>query len=148
VIFLLKGHAFPGYWRSEKYFDEFRQAHPDLVQPDVRGVSENTSGAIAQRDPWIIDKDSYAEVLQYVNAWKLVPLESVRLTEYSGFWDAVDAGRANLDDKREFHSMVDIALAREKQVTPLPILWNIHEFPRRQYRHAPRQGCRRPRPGR
>jgi hypothetical protein len=51
-----------------------------------------------------------------------VPLESVRLTENSGFWDAVEAGRENLADKREFYSMVDIALAREKQVTPLPLL--------------------------
>lgn len=122
VIFLLEGHAFPGYWRSETYFDEFRQARPELVEPAAAMINLNATGALAQRDPWIIEKENYREVVQYVNAGKLVPLESVRLTENSGFWDAVEAGRENLADKREFHSMVDIALAREKQVTPLPLL--------------------------
>jgi hypothetical protein len=122
VIFLLEGHAFPGYWRSETYFDEFRQARPELVEPAAAMTNLNATGAVAQRDPWIIEKENYREVVQYVNDGKLVPLESVRLTENSGFWDAVEAGRENLADKREFHSMVDIALAREKQVTPLPLL--------------------------
>lgn len=122
VIFLLEGHAFPGYWRSETYFDEFRQARPELVESAAAVTNLNTTGAVAQRDPWIIEKENYREVVQYVNAGKLVPLESVRLTENSGFWDAVEAGRENLADKREFYSMVDIALAREKQVTPLPLL--------------------------
>lgn len=57
-----------------------------------------------------------------MNAGKLVPLETVRLTENCGFWEAIDAGRDNLRPKREFAAMVDIALARENQVTPLPIL--------------------------
>lgn len=121
VIFLFDGHAFPGYWRSETYFDEFRQARPELVDPAAM-VNLNATGALAQRDPWIIEKENYREVVQYVNDGKLVPLESVRLTENSGFWDAVEAGREHLAEKREFHSMVDIALAREKQVTPLPLL--------------------------
>jgi len=122
VIFLLDGHAFPGYWRSETYFDEFRQARPELVEPAAAMLNRSTSGAVAQRDPWIIEKENYREVVQYVNAGKLVPLEAIRLTENCGFWDAIEAGRENLADKRKFHSMVDIALAREKQVTPLPIL--------------------------
>jgi hypothetical protein len=122
VIFLLEGHAFPGYWRSDTYFKEFRQARPELVEPAAAMTNLNATGAVAQRDPWIIEKENYREVVQYVNDGKLVPLESVRLTENSGFWDAVEAGRENLADKREFHSMVDIALAREKQVTPLPLL--------------------------
>lgn len=122
VIFLLEGHAFPGYWRSDTYFDEFRQARPELVEPEAAMIKLNASGAVAQRDPWIIETENYREIVQCINTGKLVPLETVRLTENSGFWDAVEAGREQLSDKREFHSMVDIALAREKQVTPLPLL--------------------------
>jgi hypothetical protein len=122
VIFLLEGHAFPGYWRSDTYFDEFIQARPELVEPAAGMINLNAGGALAQRDPWIIEKENYREVVQYVNDGKLVPLETVRLTENCGFWDAVEAGREHLADKSEFHSMVDIALARAKQVTPLPIL--------------------------
>ena len=127
VIFLLEGHAFPGYWRSDIFLEEFRQARPDHIRSEAIPSSASDSGAVAQRDSWIIGKDCYREIVQHVNAGKLVPLETVRLTENCGFWDAVDAGRDHLADEVEFHSMVDIALAREKQVTPLPILGNAHD---------------------
>jgi hypothetical protein len=51
----------------------------------------------------------------------LVPLESVSLTERTGFRDAIDGGLENLKSRRRFHSMLDIARAREARVTPLPI---------------------------
>jgi len=50
-----------------------------------------------------------------------VPLESVWLTERSGFWDAVDGGKDNLKSRSRFHSMLDIARARDENVTPLPV---------------------------
>ena len=62
-------------------------------KPARRFSSVNATGAVAQSDPWISKKENYREVVQYVNDGKLVPLESVRLTENSGFWDAVEAGR-------------------------------------------------------
>jgi hypothetical protein len=46
----------------------------------------------------------------------------VALTRHTGFWEAVDQGRENLTVRKEFHSMVDTIMARQKQVTPLPIV--------------------------
>jgi hypothetical protein len=56
-----------------------------------------------------------------VRLGRLVPLETVWLTEHSGFWDAVDGGKDNLKSRSRFHSMLDIARARDENVTPLPI---------------------------
>jgi hypothetical protein len=122
VVFLLEGHAFPGYWRSDIYHDEFREARPDRIQDIVRADSKTTGVSGAQGYAWFLSKSTYREIVQLVNSGKLVPLETVRLTENSGFSEAVDAGRDNLRVQREFEAMVDIALAREKQVTPLPML--------------------------
>jgi hypothetical protein len=122
VIFLLEGHAFPGYWRASDYHDEFIVAHPDEIADVVRAKPQTTGVFGAQTEMWLLGKPTYREIVQLVNAGKLVALETVRLTENCGFSEAVDAGRDNLRVQREFEAMVDIALAREKQVTPLPIL--------------------------
>ena len=122
VVFLLDAHAFPGYWRASDYHQAFTEAHPLGIQDIVRADSTTTSVSGAQGEAWLLGKATYDEIVQYVNAGKLVPLETVRLTENCGFWEAIDAGRDNLRPKREFAAMVDIALARENQVTPLPIL--------------------------
>jgi hypothetical protein len=122
VIFLLKGHAFPGYWTSDTYHAEFAQARPESIQDIAHADSRATAAAGAQREPWMLGAATYREIVQLVNAGKLVPLESVRLTENCGFAEAIEAGRQNLADPREYDGMVDIALAREAQVTPLP-LW-------------------------
>jgi hypothetical protein len=53
---------------------------------------------------------------------KLAPLESVRLTEHCGFREAREAGVQALSEPRDFDSILDIAIAREHQVTPLPIV--------------------------
>jgi hypothetical protein len=122
VIFLLSGHAFPGYWRSSSYHDDFTEARPERIQEIVR-ADYRTSGIYgAQVEPWYLGKPTYREIVQLVNTGKLMPIETVRLTEHSGFDEAVEAGRDNLRVPREFEGMVDVALAREEQVTPLPIL--------------------------
>jgi hypothetical protein len=38
-----------------------------------------------------------------------------------GFEEAIEEGRNNLRSKAEFESMIDIALARNANITPLPI---------------------------
>jgi hypothetical protein len=122
VIFLLEGHAFPGYWRAQEYHDEFTEARPRGIQDIVRADSQATALFDARFEAWYLGKPTYREIIQSVNAGKLVPLETVRLTENAGFGEAIEAGCENLAIEKEFEGLVDIALAREQQVTPLPIL--------------------------
>jgi hypothetical protein len=122
VIFLLDGHAFPGYWRSDAYHQEFQQAKAEHIEISATGGAVNAEGVDAQSVAWFFKQDTGEEILSYVRDGKLVPIESVRLTENCGFWEAIDAGLDNLRDHREFQAMVDIKLARDQQVTPIPIL--------------------------
>jgi hypothetical protein len=43
------------------------------------------------------------------------------LTSRGGFWEAIEEGQRNLEDPEQFHSMLDIKLARDADVTPLPL---------------------------
>lgn len=123
VVFLLEGHAFPGYWRSEQLHDDYRQLKsvplPETAGPDALRASERSTEHF---------EDSYAlknflEARALIADGHVVPLETVWLTNHSAFSDAIDEGRKNLRNAREFDSMIDIALARNAGVTPLPILW-------------------------
>jgi hypothetical protein len=122
AIILLKDHAFPAYWRAEEYHDELKAVHPENIEEIVRANADLTATPNAQEEAWLLGAATYREIVSLVNANKLVPIETVRLTENCGFWEAVSAGRDNLRVQRDFDSMIDIALAREKQITPLPIL--------------------------
>jgi hypothetical protein len=120
VIFLLKDHAFPGYWRSEQARDDFMAA--DTLPTDVDTEKSGTTMVPgSQTIAWWFRDTAYEEILRHVETGALVPLESVWLTEFSGFAEAIDGGRDNLKSKRRFHSMLDILKARDLQVTPLPI---------------------------
>jgi hypothetical protein len=127
VIFLLDGHAFPGYWRSSAYHQQFIKMTDGRDGDDSPGEviatedKDKTRVAGAQRVPWWSRKYAYDEIAKRVRQGHLVPLETVWLTEHSGFWDAVVGGRDNLKSRRTFHSMLDIVRAREAGVTPLPI---------------------------
>jgi hypothetical protein len=128
VIFLLNGHAFPGYWTREESRDELLTVQPPLVEtpdsptplPDEVEEAEETL-AYEQRIPWVFDRSRYAEVVDCVRRGDIVPLESTLLTSRGGFWEAIEEGQHNLDDPEQFHSMLDIKLARDADVTPLPL---------------------------
>jgi hypothetical protein len=120
VIFLLKDHAFPGYWRSEQARDDFMAADTLPMDCDTE-KSSMTTVAGSQTYGWWFRDTAYEEIRRHVETGALVPLESVWLTEFSGFAEAIDGGLDNLKSKRRFHSMLDILKARDLQVTPLPI---------------------------
>ncbi len=126
VIFLLEGHAFPGYWRSEAYHQAFigmaNASSPAGADAQSTGQPQLPTGT-AQRFPWYLDKSFYAEVVQQVRDLKLVPIESTLIPRRGGFWEAVDAGIENLRSKRQFHSLIDVRLARDNRppVTPIPL---------------------------
>jgi hypothetical protein len=122
VIFLLEGHAFPGYWRSEEAHERFQRV--DLPESAVAAGAPSgalrSSGPQGQRYAWYFEKEHYGEIVELVRAREIVPMESVWLTHRGGFWDAIDEGTKNLRSKREFSGMLDVVVSRDK-VTPLPI---------------------------
>jgi len=78
--------------------------------------------ANAQVVAWHTGKASWPEVRRWIRERKLVPIETVRLTEHCGFIEAIEAGVSALAERRDFDSMLDIVTARTEQVTPLPLL--------------------------
>jgi len=125
VLFLLKDHAFPGYWRDEGYYDSFLAA---LVGPEVQDAEPGrpTPGSRAvQQYSWYLEQAHFREVLGEIHSGRLVPLETVSLTEHVGFSKAIEQGQANLTSKRQFQAMLDVMSARWDEtihVTPLPLL--------------------------
>jgi len=121
VIFLLEGHALPGWWRHadyrEEYFEMPRENFAEIVQPSA---TENAV-ANAQVVSWHTGKASWPEVRRWIRQRKLVPIETVRLTEHCGFVEAIEAGIAALSERRDYDSMLDIVTARRENVTPLPV---------------------------
>ena len=122
VIFLLDGHALPGWWRHRRFQEEYQRMgaanYNEVVQADAGG----SSAANAQVVSWHAGKASWAEVRRWVRERKLVPIETVRLTEHCGFIEAIEAGVQALAERGDYDSMLDIVTARQAQVTPLPLL--------------------------
>lgn len=122
VVFLLEGHAFPGYWRNPDAYEAFQEVAATDVVDLGPGDARRPPSATGQREPWYFAKATYPELIQQVRRGELVPLEAVWLTAHKGFGEAIDGGHENLRSRREFHSMLDVIQARRHMVTPLPIL--------------------------
>lgn len=120
IIFLLEGHAFPGYWRSEENRDAFIEMDREAGRGRTGLQPLDTGNLLAPLKPWCFN--NHREVFELARQGSIVPLESVWLTERRGFWDAVDEGMNDLRSKGEFAVMIDVQGARTSQVTPLPIL--------------------------
>ena len=123
VVFLLEGHAFPGYWRTDRYHEAFSLARSSLGANAGTTAAELSQGTAGERDPpWYFGRpEHYDEILGLVRRQQIVPLETVSLTRRGSFWEAVDEGLTNLRSRREFQAMIDLTLARRNGVTPLPI---------------------------
>jgi len=122
VVFLIEGHAFPGYWRNEEdryHFIEGLSIEHDMNELDVAKIGESSA-------PWIFNSEDYMRIIEYTQSGSLVPLESVYLTQGFGFYEACDAGIENLNVRGDFHSMQDIRLSRtaRNNVTPIPTMEN------------------------
>ena len=107
VLFLLTGHAFVGYWRSDVLYREFLKNTPNTETPD--------------KSAWMYSTAAYAHVMQQIRDGALVPLEATLLTQRGGFGDAIEEGFMNLRNSEEFEALLDISLARQKGVRPLPL---------------------------
>ncbi len=122
VVFLLDGHALPGYWRHRDFQLEYR----DMVGfgDDAMATGDATRSAAPgkQRSPWRLGDSGYREVWRFIREGRLMPIETVRLTEHCGFREACSAGIDALRSARDFDSILDIATARIHLVTPLPVV--------------------------
>lgn len=125
VVFLLDGHALPGWWRHRSFQQEYQTmdaaSYGEVVQADAGG----SPAANAQTVSWHAGKASWAEVRRWIRERKLVPIETVRLTEHCGFIEAIEAGVQALAEHADYDSMLDIVTARQAQVTPLPLLKEV-----------------------
>lgn len=120
VLFLLTGHAFVGYWRSDTYRQEFMEQMAKFgSNTTIKNWEE--SEAYKPTYAWYFERRFYDIVLKYIREAKLVPLESTLLTTRGSFGDAIAQGLDNLRNRSEFHSMLDVITARENRVTPIPM---------------------------
>lgn len=123
VIFLLNGHALPGYWRHSSFQADYLAVSGEGAHGAMAGAADRNSSASLQRYAWqAIGNAPYREVRQLIRARRLVPIETVRLTEHCGFVEAVEAGIDALSEAEDFHSVLDIVTARMSGITPLPIV--------------------------
>lgn len=124
TIFLMKGHAFPGYWRDEESWNEFQgMSNLDEMDEDELETLVGTADSFGQKRSWIVDGTRYQELLQQIEEGALVPLESVWLTMRSSFQEAQDEGWENILAESEFDCMIDVMGSRwaREPVTPLPL---------------------------
>ncbi len=119
VIFLLTGHAFPGYWRDWALHQSFSvPEQPDAsLNPEASGGEPNTSS-------WMAGRRIHAELLARIDRAELIPLETTFLTKPNSYEQARKQGLENLVDESRFDAMLDIRRARtdpQRPITPLPL---------------------------
>ncbi len=122
VIFLIRGHAFPGYWRSPDKHDMFeRFGYAQAVEGTQQAAHKDWTNE-GQDEAWMVGGSAgYAELVPALQSGDLVPLEATLLTQQAAFDEAGGAGLNNLQDQTLFDAMVDVQTARNHGVTPLPI---------------------------
>jgi hypothetical protein len=129
TIFLIQGHAFPGYWSTEKGWSALQTvlseadeaALMDAPQISVSPASKDARANRAAGQKWMLaGLEHFPAVAGYVRSQQLVPFESTFVTANRSFSDALAQGRDNVQP-RTFDAMIDVGLARSWRVTPLPI---------------------------
>jgi hypothetical protein len=126
VIFLITGHAFPGYWRSDKAWWQLRKfGHKDSLAtplPIQAPTPPATSNPRGQEEGWMFEGiENLGELLRYVQAGTLVPFESTYVTQHRGFFESLEMGSSQLRPET-FDAMIEILLARDQKVTPIPLM--------------------------
>ncbi|WP_394384486.1 hypothetical protein [Roseateles sp. BYS87W] len=119
VIFLLDGHALPGWWRHDSFRDEYLGLR-EMSQAGLAEAAADSGADPARGVSWQAGRASWPEVATWIRERKLVPLEAVKLTQHGGFIEAIEAGIAALGAGDRFESLLDIRAARRALVTPLP----------------------------
>ena len=124
VIFVLEDHAFPGFWRTETARTRFKdRVLASASDPDDK--AKPGDGGSAKRNPgaaWCYDRTALKEIRKSIDDNRLVPIESVGLSDRSGFAESIAYARENYFAKaKRFLLMLDVKEARDLGVTPLPL---------------------------
>ena len=121
VLFLLTGHAFVGYWRSEELHDKFVKV--DGLKVDFEEGEPETGARNARANVGgVFGPEQRLDVQRRIHSGHLVPLEATWLTARSGFEAAAEEGQRNVRSVIEYQAMIDLQIARGSGVTPLPLL--------------------------
>ena len=120
VMFLLNDHAFPGYWRTDAAHEAFHERIQGMAS-ERQGGEPGAAALDGSDQGWHFPKRYFEEIKKEIDAYRLIPLETVGLTDMSGFETSMDDAMAYFEKKSRFDSMIDINKARENGVTPLPI---------------------------
>jgi hypothetical protein len=121
VIFLMQGHAFPGYWRDFAYHAHFVEMHDGVGVPSGDDMSSAASMQLVNEDPWMIEEEGFDQLLSVLLNDEVVPVETVCLTSNDSFSEACEQAIMTLRNRDFFDAMVDIQIARKSGVTPLPL---------------------------
>jgi hypothetical protein len=126
VVFLIEGHAFPGFWRDEAAHDEFIEIRmPDAADSQdaasPAGRSARSRRLEVQKWPWCLESPVFREIRAHIDRGNLVPIETTNICFGGSYFEALDAGVENLANPREFNALLDIVAARRCGVTPIPM---------------------------
>ncbi len=122
VVFLLVDHAFPGYWRSDEAHDAFINRICKLSDGTPDDRQQGVAALQRPEETWYFTKRLLFEIRKEVAANRLIPLETVGLTDRSSFDTAISDSRKYFKNAVDFDSMIDIVFARQCRVTPIPLL--------------------------
>jgi hypothetical protein len=133
VVFLLHDHAFAGYWRTDAARDAFlsgvtgsgeaagapQDSAPDATTATGMATARDRPGA-----SWSFEgKLLLRQIRRAITQHHLIALETVGLSGRWSLAQAIETGSGYFDpaEAQRFLSMIDIRLARELGVTPLPL---------------------------
>jgi len=131
VLFLLPGHAFPGFWRTHEFYQQFKLAQETAGgrQAGDTGTQHAAAAADALPSGWVHRTNAdasgpvFTEVVARLTTHHVVPLETIGMTSGTAYRDAVKGATNRLglvEADAMLQSMVDIRAARESSITPLP----------------------------
>lgn len=125
VIFLISGHAFPGWWRDEASYQGFSGFRFVDVSADASGAQSKTAPEKDKFALWMVTGiNGFRELVTPLREGSLAAIESTMVCSSGAFEAALQLGRENLADSAIFDAMVNVHRAREgdNPVTPLPIV--------------------------
>ncbi|HKE29740.1 MAG TPA: hypothetical protein VKB88_45640 [Bryobacteraceae bacterium] len=120
VLFLLEGHAFPGYCRSVAAHRRLLNLHLEAPAGGADMHPELLRHKPEIASDWTLDRRFYAEILRMVQEGHVVPMETTLIAGAEGFQRSVEQGIENLQNPTDFQFLVDVSRARERGVTPIP----------------------------